>query len=124
MREAFEELGDPYSLEVLRDGESAIGHFDSYQTPEDGVPSLVILDLHVPKFKAPAILKALRSNPHLANVNVAVLTTLASPRERADVLDLGVNLYRTKPSSWDDALSLARELMDLCKKPPAVASRP
>ena len=117
LREAFKQHGEPFSLEVLPDGESAIRYVREHCSRESDEPCLIILDLHLPHYDGATILKAIRTNPDLAQVSVAVLTTVASPQEQAEVLRLGVNLYRHKPMSWDDTVSLAGDLIQLCKNP-------
>jgi CheY-like chemotaxis protein len=114
LRSALDEQGEPYVLEVLTDGESALkfvrDHCGSWK-PE---PCLVVLDLHLPRYDGATVLRALRAAPELANVKVAVLTNMASPAEKAEVIALGVDLYRTKPMNWDETLELARELIEIC----------
>ena len=114
LRHALDEQRDAYTLEVLTDGESAIrfirGHCQDCR-PE---PCLIVLDLHLPKYEGATVLRAIRSEPELAQVKVAVLTSMASPEERAEVIALGVQLYRMKPMNWEEVVELARELVAIC----------
>ena len=113
LRHALDEQGEPFTLQVLRDGESAL-QFVRDHCREQREPCLIILDLHLPRYDGATVLRAIRSEPELAKVYVVVLTTMASPTEKAEVFELGVDSYRTKPMNWDENLELARDLMDIC----------
>jgi CheY-like chemotaxis protein len=84
---------------------------------------LIVLDLHLPQCDGVTILRAIRSEPELASVNVVVLTSMASPKERAECLALGVESYRTKPMGWDETVVLAGELIAICNRPPRRAAQ-
>ena len=107
---------DPYTLEVLADGEAAL-RFVREQCPQDqDNPCLIVLDLHLPKHGGAAVLQAIKEEPALAQVRVAVLTTVASPQDEAEVRALGVHLYRRKPVDLDKFEALAGELLALCQE--------
>jgi CheY-like chemotaxis protein len=116
LRCALDECGEPYTLEVLPDGGVALQFIREHCHP-DPEPCLIVLDLHLPKYDGAVILRAIRSDQEFAHVAVVVLTNTASPSEEAEVRALGVRLYRRKPMEWADMVSLARELIDICKTP-------
>jgi chemotaxis family two-component system response regulator Rcp1 len=118
LRHALAEQAEPYHLEVLTDGEAAL-NFVRAQCggaclPE---PCLIVLDLHLPRYDGATVLRAIRSEPELAQVRVAILTTADSPAEKAEVLALGVQAYRRKPMNWDEMVDLACELIEICNQP-------
>jgi CheY-like chemotaxis protein len=76
-----------------------------------------VLDLHLPKYDGAAVLRAIREEPVLSHVRVIITTTLASPKEEAEVRSLGVRLYRTKPKTLSDYSVLAKEILDICHEP-------
>ena len=121
LRLAFDQLGDPYVLKILPDGETAIRYLKEYCGGQDRKPCLIIIDLHLPLYDGIYVLKAIRSHPDLAEVAVAVLTSHASPLEKDRVMSLGVDLYRDKPMDWEETVDLARELFDVCGRPRPVA---
>src|SRR5579885_547854 len=114
LRRALDECGEPYTLEVLPDGERALRFIRDYGCRPE--PCLFILDLHLPRYDGAVILRAIKSDPELAHVAVAVVTSMASPWEELEVKKLGVELYRTKPMNWEDTVALAHGLMDLCRR--------
>jgi CheY-like chemotaxis protein len=118
MRLALDDCREPYTLEVLSDGEAALRFVrEQCRVNDADDPCLVVLDLHLPRLDGQVVLRALRGEPSLNHVRVAVLTTQASPQEEAEVLALGVHLYRRKPSDIDAFVALAGELLALCHDP-------
>jgi CheY-like chemotaxis protein len=109
LRYAFDHLRKSYLLEVLAN-EDEVAQF----LVEAAAPSLIILDLHLPKCDGITILKELHSCPVLSAVPVVILSSAASPREMQQILEMGIRMYRTKPMNWTATVGLAGELMDIC----------
>jgi CheY-like chemotaxis protein len=117
LRHALDQHRDPYTLDVLRDGEEAIGfvaHLRSAGSDEE--PCVIVLDLHLPKHDGAAVLRTIRQEPALASVHVVALTTIASPKDEQEVRDLGVRLYRSKPTLVEEWIKLAGEILEICKE--------
>ncbi|MGH9632077.1 MAG: response regulator [Bryobacteraceae bacterium] len=117
LRYALDEQNEPYVLEELPDGETALRYVREHCGRNAPEPCLIILDLHLPRCDGLTVLEAIRSEPELSHVAVAVVTSSASPIEKAEVLALGVRLYRQKPISYDEMVELARELIEICREP-------
>jgi CheY-like chemotaxis protein len=96
--EAFAEQHIPNPVAVCRDGEEALQYVAEHGSASDAlVPSLVLLDLQLPKVDGLEVLRRLRSHDVWKQIPVIVLTT---SRERADIAAayrLGVNSYIVKP---------------------------
>jgi CheY-like chemotaxis protein len=58
---------------------------------------LLLLDINMPKMDGVEVLRRLKSNPHLKNMPVIMLTTTDDPREIDECYAIGCNLYVTKP---------------------------
>lgn len=116
LRHALDEDGQKYQLDVLRDGAEAI-RFVEQQRMVNGEsnPCAIVLDLHLPKHDGAAVLKAIRDEPSLAHIHVVALTSLASPAEEREVRNLGVRLYRAKPTDLDEWIDLAAEILAICR---------
>ena len=123
LRQALDQQELPYDLQVLTDGESAL-EFLRVNCHIGGSPCLIVLDLHLPRYDGAEVLRAIRNTPVLSHVDVAVLTTVASPAEEAEVLALGISLYARKPADWDEFLALGGELLRLCYGEKAKAAVP
>jgi CheY-like chemotaxis protein len=116
LRQALNEQGEPYTLQVLCDGEAALNYVRHHCIQPGAEPCLIIIDLHLPRYDGATVLRAIKTEPVLKHIRVAVLTTMASPAEKAEVLSLGVQLYRKKPMDWEGFVQLAGELIALCKQ--------
>jgi CheY-like chemotaxis protein len=115
LRHALDQHEQEYILDVLRDGEEAIDFVNRHRAcGPNGEPCVIVLDLHLPKHDGTAVLKVIRQEPALAAVHVVALTTLASPKDEQEVRELGVRLYRAKPTLVEEWIKLAGEILDVC----------
>jgi len=119
LRNALDDVGEPYVLEVFAKGEAALEFVREHCRTRSPQPCLIILDLHLPRYDGATILRAIRSEPELAKVAVAVLTASPSPAETAEVLRLGVQAFRAKPMNLEDTFALARDLIHICRTQPS-----
>jgi chemotaxis family two-component system response regulator Rcp1 len=117
LRHALDQHNEAYILDVLRDGEEAIDFVNHRRVAgTDAEPCVIVLDLHLPKHDGTAVLKQIKQAPALALVHVIALTTLASPKDEQEVRDLGVRLYRAKPTLVDEWILLAGEILAICRE--------
>jgi CheY-like chemotaxis protein len=117
LRHALDQHAKLYRLEVLRDGEEAIEFVGRHRAAGPAAePCVIVLDLHLPKQDGTTVLKAIRREPALAFVHVVALTTVASPKDEQEVRDLGVRLYRAKPTLVEEWIKLAGEILEICKE--------
>jgi CheY-like chemotaxis protein len=117
LRHALDQHAEKYLLSVLHDGEEAIEFVNRQRTanPPDE-PCVIVLDLHLPKHDGTVVLKVIKQEPSLAFVNIVALTTLASPKDEQEVRDLGVRLYRAKPTLVEEWIKLAGEILEICRE--------
>ena len=88
-----------------------------------GRPSLVMLDLNMPRLNGLELLKILRNDPEFADLNVFIMTTSDLDVDRSGASDLGVSGYIIKPLTFDsfggegggtvDSFSLFLDLLKL-----------
>ena len=115
LRHAFDQLGEPYLLEVLTDGEAALAFISEHRSgAREPHPCVILLDLHLPKYNGIEVLAAIREEPPLSHIHVVVLTSRASPHEENQVTELG-GICCLKPTGLDATKRLASEIIDLCK---------
>lgn len=117
LRHALDQHAAEYVLDVLRDGEEAIEFVERQRSAgATAEPCVIVLDLHLPKHDGTTVLKLIKQEPALAFVHVVALTTLASPKDEQEVRDLGVRLYRAKPTLVDEWIKLAGEILEICRE--------
>ncbi len=115
LRVALDSHGEAYRLEVLPHGEAALAFVDEHRSggrPHE--PCVILLDLHLPRYNGIEVLTAIRQEPVLSHIHVVVLTTAASPADRAEVIELG-GIIVEKPSDPDGLRLLASDILALCK---------
>lgn len=84
----FAKEGIPTS--VARDGEEAVVKITAEK------PSLIILDLMIPKKDGFWVLEEIKKNPDLATIPVLVLSNLGQKSDQDRALGLGANEYLVK----------------------------
>jgi two-component system response regulator len=120
---ALRRCGIQSRVDVARDGAAAIDYL--LGQPEHPLPTVVLLDLNLPKLSGLEVLERLRASPRARLVPVVILT---SSREQNDLLRgyaLGANSYVRKPVDYDAFLEAARQLgvywLQVNEAPPAPA---
>ena len=104
-RIAFEESKLCNEITVARDGQEALDYLfargaHADRNPAD-LPSIVLLDLNLPKVNGREVLEAIRSNEATKTLPVVVLTTSAEPFDVETSYALGVNSYIQKPVDFE-----------------------
>ena len=71
-------------------------------------PSLLLLDLKLPRKSGLEVLSWMRSQPDLKRLPVVMLSSSNQPEEINSAYDLGANSYLVKPGSMDEFVQLAK----------------
>lgn len=117
LRHALDAQPTEYQLEVLEDGEQALSFIREFRSQNhEPTPCVLVLDLYLPKYDGFAVLKTIRREPALAGLNVVALTGATSAEEEAEIRNLGVRLYRKKPTDIDELWKLGEEIMAVCNE--------
>jgi len=101
-------------LAVVRDGAEALDYLFAagpYEARDaDRLPSVVLLDLKLPKVDGIEVLRRIRAHPSTRLLPVVVLT---SSREEQDVVNsygVGANSYLQKPVDFEQFVSAVQQL--------------
>lgn len=108
-REALKGRDLAYELVVAEDGEKAMKFLDG------GQADLIVLDVNLPKHSGQEVLRRVRANPAHNDVPVIVLTSSASPVDKANATNSGANLYIQKSSNLDQILGVGKTVEALLK---------
>jgi CheY-like chemotaxis protein len=88
---------------VARTGVEALGMLRGDGFPRmEPMPSLILLDLNLPKMGGIEFLKELRADPALRTLQVIVLTSSNEPSDRAAAFEYDVDDYIVKPHTFDE----------------------
>ncbi len=91
-----------YDVHVARDGEEAL------EVAGQVHPDLILLDVAMPRKDGYEVCRLLRQREDLAGVRVLMLTAKGQPLERKKGLEVGADVYVTKPFSAEDLLEKIR----------------
>ena len=103
VQRALKKIDVSNPLYVARTGVEALAMLRGDGVPAiEPVPSLILLDLNLPKMGGVEFLKELRADPALRSLHVIVLTSSNEPRDRAAAFEYEVDDYIVKPHSFDE----------------------
>jgi CheY-like chemotaxis protein len=98
LRQAFRHVGYEGEMEFCRDGAELVQRL---QLHGRRLPSLVLLDLKMPRMGGLEALQTLRADPRLKGLPVITFTTSDMPRDVRTAYELGANAYLRKPVGLD-----------------------
>jgi CheY-like chemotaxis protein len=127
LRRAFQKAGLNHPVLDVPDGERAIHYLSGDESYSDRsrfpFPSLMFLDLKMPKVSGFEVLRWLSEEKQFPELKVVVLSSsgLQSDIQRAKAL--GAHEYRVKPADIDDMITMVKEIAErwLGEGPKAVA---
>jgi CheY-like chemotaxis protein len=108
-RRAFSRHNLSNPLEVARDGKEALDLIDGWKEG-DAVPSVILLDLKLPKVSGLEVLRAIRAHPAFGAVPVVVLTSSSEDNDIHEAYSLGANSYIVKPVEFEKFIEVARQI--------------
>jgi CheY-like chemotaxis protein len=111
LRKAFERAAAQTALQVARDGEEAIWYLSGTgkysNRAEYPLPSLVLLDLRMPRVDGFEVLRWIRNQSGLAALIVIVLSSSEQTKDINHAYKLGANSYMVKSLEFKDATASA-----------------
>jgi CheY-like chemotaxis protein len=114
VRRAFRKANIEHPMHVVVDGDQAIAYLSGAgefaNRSQYPLPSLVLLDLKLPRKSGLEVLSWIRTQPLLKRLLVVVLTSSRESNDVNDAYDVGANSYLVKPVEFDALLELARSL--------------
>ena len=110
-REALRDAKMHINLNVARDGIEAMAFLK-----REGVlshvprPSLILLDLNLPKKDGRAVLEEIKNSPDLKSIPIVILTTSLSDEDVLRSYQLHANCYITKPVDLNGFLKVVKSI--------------
>jgi CheY-like chemotaxis protein len=97
-----EVLAGDYRLQFANNGVEALRMASDFQ------PSIILLDVMMPKMDGLTVCRRLRQLPGLRDSVIIMMSAKAMPSEQAAGIDAGANAYLTKPFDEVELMALLR----------------
>lgn len=121
MKLAFAQGEIPHNLIVVADGIEALNYLqrsggnqreiDSSRDSTPGrMPSLIVLDLNLPRVNGIEVLKRIRADPRTRIIPVVIISSSNEPQDLIDSYINGCNSYIRKPIHFTQLQSFVREI--------------
>jgi DNA-binding response OmpR family regulator len=111
---AFRQANPSRSIKVVSDGEQAVSYLNGDGSYADRtrypVPSLVLLDMKLPRKSGLEVLAWIRSQSALKSIPVVVLTSSDQPLDISNAYDRGANSYLVKPANLEVLVEMAKAI--------------
>ena len=111
----------------LIDGEAALEYIAAALETDGGekrLPSLILLDLQLPKMDGLEVLRRLKNSPDTRWIPVVILTTSESENDLRRAYDQHANGYLVKPTTFEEFSNMMRAMGDYWlghnRRPPAI----
>src|SRR3954454_19246546 len=113
-KEAFEESHLNNDLRFVEDGVELLDYLKrrgKYNNPFSAPrPSLILLDLNMPKKDGREALKEIKADPRLKTIRVVILTTSKAEEDILRTYDLSAASYITKPVTFEGLVDVIKTL--------------
>jgi CheY-like chemotaxis protein len=121
LERAFQKVGAEKPVAFCRDGEQTI-HYLQGLPPYDNraafpLPSLLLLDLKMPKVSGLEVLEWLKKNGKLGDIRAAVLSSSDFPSDIKRAHELGAWFYLVKPNDYCELVEMVRRLVSCWNMP-------
>jgi CheY-like chemotaxis protein len=109
---AFRQSNLANELRVVRDGAEALEYLFGTGAGTDAAPAptLVLLDLKLPKVDGLEVLRRIRAEPRTHRLPVVILTSSSEERDLVHGYDLGANSYIRKPVDFEQFADAVKSL--------------
>jgi len=109
MRKVTGRVLERNNFEVL----TAKDGIDALERMADVVPDLMLLDIEMPRMDGYELATAMKADPRLRNVPIAMITSRTGEKHRQRAFDLGVNRYLGKPYQEPELMRNVYELLGI-----------
>jgi CheY-like chemotaxis protein len=112
--DALKECELATDLRFVEDGVELMNYLQRKDKYNQGVsapkPSLIILDLNMPRKDGREALKEIKADPRLRKIPVVVLTTSTADTDIAKIYELGANSFISKPVAFDSLVGIMKTI--------------
>jgi CheY-like chemotaxis protein len=106
IQDGFTEVGAEDIVHFEENGEKALQYLEDSYYHKD-LPSLIILDLNMPRLNGTQTLRAIKSDERFNNIRVLIYSTSLNKIEKEQCMLLGAEEYIIKPLTFAESLEKA-----------------
>ena len=124
LEQAMRQNGYKQGIQFVHDGEELMDYLNregQYNSQNAPWPSMLILDLNMPRKNGFQALLEIKEDPKLRRLPVIVMTTSSADEDVLKTYNLGVNSFVTKPFNYNRLVEIVGTLkaywMDTAKLP-------
>ena len=108
LEQTLEELED-YDVEIF----TAANGKEGLETIQTETPDLVFLDVMMPEMNGYEVCQRVKSDDNLKDIYIIMLTAKGQEFDKEKGLQMGTNMYMTKPFDPDEVLEKAIEILKI-----------
>lgn len=116
VKDMLEMSNDEHIISFAVNGEEALRLLDNHFRLHSIIPSLIVLDLNMPKMNGTETLRNIKNDERFKNIPVIIYSTSINPLEKEKCMKLGAHSYITKPISYQEGLETARIFLQFCNE--------
>lgn len=113
LKEALQAIDPAIQLFSFSSGLKFMNHLSN--TPDGGLPCLIVLDYNIPEINGAEILQQLQKEDRFLSIPKVVWSTSDSDLYRQTCLSRGAKAYLVKPSSINGISETARQMLAFCE---------
>jgi len=121
MADTFRELSLSHVIHFVENGENTLAYLETIRD-NAGLPSLIILDLNMPRMNGTQTLKWLKANDRYRHIPVIIFSTSVNVIEMEECMKTGAASYIVKPVTYKECLDTAQTFYDFSLKTRAADS--
>ena len=110
IQSAFKDIGLEEQLQFAIDGSDLMDLLNKKQ--KDFCPSIILLDLNMPKKDGRQALKEIKDNITLKTIPVIIFTTSKSREDIECTYEIGANCFITKPRTYSDLVKIIKSVVE------------
>jgi CheY-like chemotaxis protein len=114
LHQAIGTINSGYQLITAPDGEKGLALLRQKKM-EAHLPTLIVLDINMPRLDGRLTFKRIREDRELANIPVVIFSTSNSPMDKLFFQNKNVE-YITKPIQFEHLVEVAKRLLRYCKE--------
>lgn len=104
------ELSFTDNIHFVQDGVDALDYLDGLY--ENALPSLIVLDLNMPRLTGTQTLQALKEHARYQSIRVIIYSTFLNETQKRQCISLGAEAFVVKPDTYEEGLEIMQHFHD------------